>query len=216
MLLVNKNKARKVCKRCSNEIPDLRLVEEARLKLYGLVYQDLKLFAVKELMDENQFSHREAKVIVDHMNQKFGKCERCDYSSLDKENSDCPECGAFNYNMKRPIFNQDFCSLLEYSLPFQQLEDENLHGFWCDGIDPIPYDIQNLSIENLRKNGKIRTRAKIGISGQEVYEMTICFGEESIQCFEKELSLERCIYSGNQNDWITVKPDQKKIEIRLK
>lgn len=206
----------KTCTKCKNEIPDLNLTEEARLKLYGLIYQDLKLFAVKQLMDEEKIAHREAKIIVDHLNKKHGKCGRCDYDGLDEESIECPKCGAFNYNMKEPIFNQAFCSLLEFSLPFDQLEDENLRGFWCDGIDPIPYDIENLSIKNLKQSRSIRTRAWTGVSGQEIYEMTILFGEQSICRFEQGLSLEDCIYSENADDWIKVDRNNKRIEIKLK
>ncbi|MCB9198184.1 MAG: hypothetical protein H6600_06985 [Flavobacteriales bacterium] len=206
----------KTCTKCKNEIPDLNLTEEARLKLYGLIYQDLKLFAVKQIMDEQKVAHREAKIIVDHLNKKYGKCGRCDYSELDKESIECPKCGAFNYNMKEPIFNQDFCSLLEFSLPFDQLEDESLRGFWCDGIDPIPHDIENLSLKKLKQNRSVRTRAWTGVSGQEIYEMTILFGEQSIYRFEQELSLEDCIYSENADDWIKVDKNNKRIEIKLK
>lgn len=167
-------------------------------------------------MDDYKVVHREAKIIVDHLNGKYGKCVRCAYDDLDKECIECPKCGAFNYNIQEPIFNQSFCSLLEYSLPFDQLEDESLIGFWCDRIDPIPYDIYNLALENLRKIKKIKTRAWAGVSGQDIYEMTIHFGENAIKCFEQELSLEECIYSENADDWIKVKPDQKTIEIKLK
>lgn len=167
-------------------------------------------------MDKNKVAHREAKIIVDHLNKEYGKCGRCDYNDLDKECTECPKCGAFNYNLKEPIFNQNFCSLLEYSLPFEQLEDESLHGFWCDGIDPIPHDIENLALKKLKQNRSVKTRAWTGVSGQEIYEMTILFGEQSINRFENELSLEDCIYSENADDWIKVEPNEKRIEIKLK
>ncbi len=206
----------KTCKKCENEIPKLDFTEEARLKLYGLIYQDLKLFAVKQLMDEHRVTHRDAKIIVAHLNKNYGQCRRCDYSDLDKESIECPKCGAFNYNLKGPIFNQNFCSLLEYSLPFEQLENKELRGFWCDGIESIPYDIENLALNRLKQNRSVKTRAWTGVSGQDIYEMTILFGEQSINCFEQGLSLEGCIYSENADDWIKVEPDKKKIEIRLK
>jgi len=206
----------KTCRRCKNEIPQLKLSEPSRLELWGLICQDLKLFAVKKLMDDQKVAHKEAKIIVDHLNGKYGKCIRCDYEDLDSQNMDCPKCGAFNYNMKEPIFNQDFCSLLEYSIPFNQLNDSSVINFWCDGIDPIPFDIKNLALENVRKIKRIKTRAWTGVSGQDIYEMTIHFGEKSITCFEKEVNLQDCIYSENANDWIKVNPNQKTIEIRLK
>ena len=138
------------------------------------------------------------------------------YADLDNECIACPKCGVFNYNLKEPIFNQDFCSLLEWSLPFNQLSDKRFGGFWCDGVDPIPYDIKNLAINKLKQYRKIEIRAWTGVSGQEIYKMTIIFGEKSIECFEKELKLDDCIYSENPDDWIKVNPNQKTIEIKLK
>ena len=207
---------KKICKKCKNEIPDMDLTEEAKLKLYGLIYQELKLFAVKMLTDEYELGHKEAKIIVTHMNRHYGKCTRCDFNELNSECVECPKCGAFNYNLKLPIFNEEFCANLEHALPFNRLADEDLHGFWCDGIDPIPYDIENLALDALKRNRKIKTRAWTGRSGQEIFEMTIHFGEKSIACFEKDLSLEDCIYSGNPDDWISVEPNQKKIAVKLK
>jgi hypothetical protein len=204
------------CKRCKNYIPSIDFTEEKMLELWGLVYQDLKLFAVKKLIDELGTSHRDAKTIVDHMNGNYGKCRRCNFEELDGENVECPKCGTFNYNIKEPVFNQDFCSLLEYSIPFDQLEDESVRNFWCDGVDPIPFDIKNLALENLKLHRRIKTRAWTGVSGQEIYEMTIHFGNKSIKCFEQKLSLDECIYSENADNWVKVNPDEKTIEIKLK
>lgn len=127
------------CSRCENEIVNLNLSDEQAVEIWGLQRQDLKLFIVKKLKDEFEYSHREAKIIMDHLNPEIGRCQRCDYDQLGGEYVDCPKCKAFNCNMNfEPPFNEGFCTQLEYSLDFEQLEREDLKGFWCDGIDHIP------------------------------------------------------------------------------
>jgi hypothetical protein len=78
-------------------------------------------------MDACNYSHRDAKIVVDHLNAIFGKCTRCDFNDLKEENTQCPKCQAFNYNLKIDLpFNEDFCTHLEYKLNFEELEDETL------------------------------------------------------------------------------------------
>lgn len=67
------------CKKYHNEIPDLDLSGEVRVELWALIHQDLKLFAIKKLMDEQTTTHREAKIIVGHLNRKYGERGTCAY-----------------------------------------------------------------------------------------------------------------------------------------
>lgn len=207
----------RTCKRCGNEIPFLNLSEDQKLELFGLIIQDLKLFAVKKLIDEFSYSHKEAKVIIDHWNADFGKCIRCEFSELNEENIECPKCKSFNYNFKIRIpFNQTFCNELEFRLDFEQLKDEKLKGFWCDGISHIPNDIMSLSRSRIENDRKIVTKAWIGTDGQDEYEMTIIFGEESVKNYVSHLQLTQCIPEDNFMDWISIEPERRKILLRLK
>ena len=165
------------CKRCRSKIEELNFQEETRLEIWGMVNQDLKLFAVKKLMDECRMSHKAAKVIVAHLNKEFGRCHRCNFENLTEENIECPKCKSFNYNLKIEIpFNQDFCTNLEYKLDFDDLEGDEVKGYWCDGIDHIPRDIKSLSKKNIEKNKRINTKAWIGKDGQDEYEMEMILG----------------------------------------
>ena len=87
------------CKSCGWEIADLNFSEEQRLEIRGLIDQDLKLFAVKKMINDFGISHARAKGIVAHLN-KFGKCHRCNFDDLKGENAECPKCKSFNYNRK--------------------------------------------------------------------------------------------------------------------
>lgn len=166
------------CKKCKNEIKELNLSEVQKFEILGMLKQDLKLFAVKKLMDEFGVSQKEAKIILTHLNPECGKCQQCDFDKLENQNAECPKCGAFNYNFDEPIFNSDFCTHLEWKLHFENLGIEGVKRFWCDGIDPIPFDLKSLSKENIKKNKSIMTRAWIGEDGQGVYEMEIKLGKK--------------------------------------
>ncbi|WP_282043428.1 hypothetical protein [Winogradskyella flava] len=204
------------CKKCGNEINKLNLNEVQRFEILGMIQQDLKLFAIKKLIDDFGFNHKEAKVIVTHINSKNGKCQRCDYDELENENAECPKCGAFNYNLKEPVFNSDFCTHLEWKLDFENLGIESLKRYWCDGVDTIPYDVKSLSKENIEKNKSIITRAWIGEDGQGVYEMEIKLGEQSVENYKKELSLIDCIPDKEDKDWIKIEPENNRIQVYLK
>ena len=204
------------CKKCKNEINELNLLEEQKFEVLGLIKQDLKLFAVKKLMDEFKFSHKEAKIIVTHLNPEYGKCQRCDFDELEKQNAECPKCGAFNYNLDEPIFNNDFCTHLEWKLHFENLGIESVKRFWCDGVDPIPFDLKSLSKENIKKNKSILTRAWIGEDGQGVYEMEIKLGKKAVENYINGLSLIDCIPEKENKTWIKIEPELNKIQVELK
>jgi hypothetical protein len=147
-----------------------------------LLNQDLKLLAIQELRHSLKINLTDAKGIALHLHKEFGKYIRCDFEDLKEENIKCPKCKAFNYNLKiQPVFNQEFCSHLAWKLNFDNLDDESVKGFWCDGVDHIPSDIQSLFKANFEKNKVISTNAWIGKDGQDIYQMEISFGEISIR-----------------------------------
>lgn len=161
-------------------------------------------------------SLRDAKATVAHINKDFGKCHRCNFDELIEENMDCPKCKAFNYNLKMELsFNQEFCTHLEYRLNFGELEDERVQGFWCDGIDYLPIEMRSLAKSVLRVNQEIKTKAWIGKSGQEIYEMTIRFGKESVENYLQNQSLIDCISKNSCKEWLKIEPEKKKVEIKL-
>ena len=204
------------CKKCGNEINELNLSEELKFEIWGMVKQDLKLFAVKKIIDDFGISHKEAKVIISHINSEYGKCNRCENDELESENTECQKCGAFNYNFKEPVFNSEFCSHLEYRLDFDNLGIESVQGFWCDGVDCFPYDLKSLSKENIEKNKSIVTRAWIGKGGQGIYEMKIKFGKQSVDNYKNGLSLIECIPKRENRNWIKIEPENKRIQVSLK
>ncbi|BDS13039.1 hypothetical protein [Aureispira anguillae] len=95
------------CKQCGSKIIQFDFSEEQKLEIWELIAQDYRLSAVKKIKDEYLWNHKDAKIIVAHFNKDFGKCHRCEYDKLEGENTDCPKCKAFNYNLKiEPPFNR--------------------------------------------------------------------------------------------------------------
>jgi hypothetical protein len=119
-------------------------------------------------------------------------------------------------------FDENFCGHLEMHLcrTFENSHLEELHGFWCDGVSSAPYFNDNvnrdhLSIEKILMAKKIVTRAKMGIGGQDYYEMIICLGPRGLKNYEEELSLISCLPSEASMNWIILDIENKKIELQL-
>ncbi len=204
------------CKKCNNDIKKLNFQEEFHLEIWAMLRQGLKLFAIQRLVDEYKLSHKEAKTVIAHYND-YGKCHRCNYNHLDKEYINCPQCNAFNYNLKpKTSFNTEFCTYLSFKLNFDDLGIDEIKAYWCDGIDSIPRNIIDLSKSNILKNKSIITKAWIGKSGQDEYEMEILLGDESIILYEQNESLIPCIPTSDFKDWINIDTSRKHIQIQLK
>ena len=164
-----------------------------------------------------KLSLKDAKGIVAHLNKEYGNCIRCNFDKLTKENIECPKCKAFNYNLKiETSFNKEFCEHLEFKLDFDNLNRDEVKGFWCDGINHIPDDIKSLSKANLAKNKEIKTNAWIGKDGQGEYKMTIKFGNQSIEMYKQNQNLVNCIPTADFQNWINIAPEKSEIEITLK
>jgi hypothetical protein len=119
-------------------------------------------------------------------------------------------------------FNEEFCTHLEFHLcsTFDSSALEELSGFWCDGVSWAPYynpavNTDHLSIGNVLKTKKITTRAKMGRSGQDFYEMTLLLGNKALHNYEQGLSLINCLPGEESMEWIELDIAHKKIELKL-
>ena len=209
------------CKKCKNEVVRINFSEEQKLDIYVLMQNDLKIFAEKKLVDEFNLNKNEAKIIIQHLNNRNGRCAECEFDKLEREFIECSNCGAFNYNLDEPMFNLNFCSDLEWSLDFQNIENESIKyyvkTFWCDGVQHLPEDTKSLLYENVEKSKQIITKAWIGYNGGEIYEMKIKFGKKSLENYKNNKNLTDCIPRNNEMpNWIKLYLEEKKIEVQLK
>lgn len=111
-------------------------------------------------------------------------------------------------NSDRGSFNEDFCLYLEYHLSrtFGNSTDQRLNGFWCDGVQ-MPYNEYQLSTRNIGTLKKIETKAWIGANGQDIYNMTIKFGPESLAKYAEGQNIKDCLPSENLFDWVVIDID---------
>jgi len=206
-----------ICSRCNNQITKLNLSDEDKIETWGLLQTGFKLFAIDKIKTKLGLSLTQSKLISNHLNSEFGECINCQSEIPKEENIECKTCKAFNYNLTfNTPFNKEFCSHLEYSLDFDNLENEDVKGFWCDGIYNIPIDPKELLIKNLEKSKSITTRAHIGKGGQDHYILKIIFGMKSFHNYKSGLSLINCIPKEiDYKDWIKIDPKSKKVEVIL-
>lgn len=208
----------RLCKICKENVIQLNFSIEQKYYLFKAIKQDMKLFAESRICSDFKLTIPESKTIVKHLNTPFGKCSNCKYDKLENECVDCPNCSQFNYNLSDPYVSKEmsnhpdwcstFCSHLEWSLHFEELNDENVNYFWCDGI--VEFDTNEIISKQV-----VYTKAWIGEDGQDIYEMKLVFGTKSISSFKNGESLVECIPKQNINEWIFISPESKKITVIL-
>ncbi|WP_439695479.1 hypothetical protein ACFGVS_21035 [Mucilaginibacter sp. AW1-7] len=114
-------------------------------------------------------------------------------------------------------FNDDFCSSLEYHLSraFNNSCDSKLRWFWCDGVEQ-PSNEGELTWELINQSRKIETKAWIGATGQDVYNMTIKLDLESLSRCAEGQSLKGCLPDEHSFEWVTIDVDLMTILLQLK
>ena len=89
------------CKRCSStvfNIPEYTL--EQKKHLFGLKSSGNSVLLMKEIKMLHKLRLIEVKFIMMHINEEYGKCNRCNFSNLNEEFINCPKCKALNFNWK--------------------------------------------------------------------------------------------------------------------
>ncbi|MGO4709976.1 hypothetical protein AB4Y90_12845 [Chryseobacterium sp. 2TAF14] len=209
------------CKNCKNEVININFTEEQKLDIYALMQNDLKKFVEHKIISDFNLDQNEVKIIIQHLNNTQGKCCECEFENLIGEYVECHNCGAFNYNITEPMFNVEFCSNLEWSLDFHNIENQGIKyyikDFWCDGVQHLPDDISTLLYKNIKRDKEVNTKAWLGYSGQEIYDMKIKFGPESLENYKHKKSLIDCIPKHSEKlNWIKIYVEDKRIEAQLK
>jgi hypothetical protein len=119
-------------------------------------------------------------------------------------------------NANNESFDQKFCSVLEYHLTkaFKNSDDENVKGFWCDGV-MVPSNSQ-LFKKNINDSRKIVTTAFIGKDGQQEFLMTVKFGPRSLSKYARDLPLNDCLPELTASGWWILDSKKRAIELQLK
>jgi len=122
-----------------------------------------------------------------------------------------------DHKIHNPSFNEVFCNHLEYHLgkTFQNIDDQDLHEFFCDGICWKSVPESQLTLKIVNDTRKIVTTAFIGVDGQDLYEMVIHLGRYSLKRYAKGSSLVTCIPPANITDWIDINANKRIINLKL-
>lgn len=120
-------------------------------------------------------------------------------------------------------FNKEFCEKLEYHLSgkFEEVEHIDVKRFWCDGIFWLPFVGEEdnetyLSIEAVSKRKYIETTAKLGVSGQESYQMKIILGMKAQEAYKNASKMLHSISNKRLNKWLEIDTEKREVIIKLK
>ena len=114
------------------------------------------------------------------------------------------------------MLDQDFCEFLEYEIckAFGHSKDEQVTGFWCDGIVLNQPD-NTYSKKSVNDNRQVKLKAFIGMDGQTEYELTLKFGKKALSRFARNLDITECVPNSDKPNWFVVDIKRNKIEIQL-
>jgi hypothetical protein len=88
------------CRRCGADWSNPTNLEEASRAAFVKLVRDRKTIqAIKLLRDHTGLGLGDAKAILCHVGDVPGSCHRCK-SGLVSEQSECPQCGSWNYDWR--------------------------------------------------------------------------------------------------------------------
>ncbi len=113
------------------------------------------------------------------------------------------------------MLDQDFCTFLEYKISktLELRNDEQLRGFWCDGV-LLPDNLKEYSEKSVNDKRQIIMTAYMGKSGQEKYELTLRFGKKALSKYVRDLDIKECIPDIKDEGWFNIDVFNKQVTIQ--
>ena len=114
------------------------------------------------------------------------------------------------------MLDRHFCEALEYKLceALENFDDENLKGFWCDGVLMSESD-NYYSQKFVNDNRQVKMQAFVGKDGQTAYGLTLKFGNKALSRYARNLDIVECIPQTNVENWFKIDTAKKEIEVQL-
>ena len=114
------------------------------------------------------------------------------------------------------MLDKNFCEILEYRMceAFKKMDDENVKGFWCDGVllsEPDNYYSQKF----VNDNKQVKMKAFVGEDGETDYCLTLRFGNSALSKYARNLGIVECIPQGDLTDWFKIDILKRVIEVQL-
>ncbi|SDF75568.1 hypothetical protein [Chitinophaga filiformis] len=114
------------------------------------------------------------------------------------------------------MLDQDFYQFLEYEIckAFQHSNNEEIKGFWCDGVLPFATG-HSYSQKSIHDSRKITLKAFIGKDGQSEYELVLKLGNKALSRHARNLDIKECIPDPEEVDWLDIDIKKRRLEIQL-
>lgn len=114
------------------------------------------------------------------------------------------------------MLDQEFCETLEYKISeaLANINDEKVKEFWCDGVLLSEPD-NHYSQKFINDNKQAKMKAYIGKDGQEVYSLTLKFGNKALSRYARNLKIADCFPNTDVENWFSIDTYKQRIEIQL-
>lgn len=91
------------------------------------------------------------------------------------------------------MLDQDFCAYLEYEISraLEQLADDDLKGYWCDGVLSLVNN--DYSVKAINRSREIILKAFIGQDGQSEYALILKLGNKAFSRYSRNLDIKECM-----------------------
>lgn len=87
------------CQRCNpKEAFHVPIFSEKEKQKLQHLNRSSPLYAVREIKNSYNISHRDAKFIVSHLNKQYDTCHRCEKPLNGHEYTICVACNSLNFN----------------------------------------------------------------------------------------------------------------------
>ena len=118
--------------------------------------------------------------------------------------------------MADEMLDQDFCTFLEYEIckALEQSEQENLKGYWCDGVF-LNQREQADAQKFVNDNRQFAFTAFVGKDGQTKYTLILKFGRKALSRFARNLDIRGCFSEPQNESCFAIDTKRKRIEIQL-
>lgn len=115
------------------------------------------------------------------------------------------------------MLDREFCEFLEFRITkaLQETDNENVRGFWCDGVLLPTNERGRLALQYVRYNRKIVTKAFAGKDGQSEYELILKIGDEALNRYTHNLDLKVCVPDTEDLSWFDIDTEKRQITLQL-
>ncbi|MDI3320785.1 hypothetical protein [Pinibacter soli] len=113
------------------------------------------------------------------------------------------------------MLDNKFCWFLELEISnaLASSKDDNLKGFWCDGV-LLPTFENDYSKKFVNDSRQITMTAFIGLTGQDQYELILRFGPTALSKYARDLDISECIPKDKTDEWFYIDLKEKTVIIQ--